>query len=280
MDPRTDLRHISDLGLPTTVAAQLSAVIHERDGAILMTGPAGSGKTTTLYAALREIVAKSEGGRAVLTVEDPIESILEGVSQSRLEPSAGFDMPTALRSMLRQDAEVLLVGEIRDPESAEAALRAALTGHLVFSSLHAGDVATALRRLQELGLAGYLIRSGVRAIFSQRLLRKLCPDCRSESRTASESRLSACWRAVGCDRCFATGYSGRIVVAECLRIDRGPQADAVAAAFDRELPSGEIYTAARQAGLITMLDAARKLAESGTTTPEELFRVFGRIVEF
>ena len=195
---------VAALGLSEHTTEKLEQCIAQRDGAILLSGPPGSGKTTTLYAALRQI-SQASPRRAVMTIEDPVESILPLISQSELDPSAGMTLASALRSAMRQDAEVLLVSEIRDPETNQAALQAALTGHLVFSSVHASDVPGTLRRLMQLGAPNHVIRSGVRAIVSQRLLRKICSACK---RTKSD-----------CDQCLGSGYHGRIPVASIVRFD-------------------------------------------------------------
>ena len=161
---------IDSLGLPDDVQDTLTHVSEQTDGAVLLSGPAGSGKTTTMYAVLRKIAAERPK-RSVLTIEDPVESLIDSISQSELDPTGGMTLASALRSAVRQDSEVLLVSEIRDPETAEAAFQASLTGHLVFSSLHASDAAASLRRLVQLGVPLHAIRSGVRAIVCQRLLR-------------------------------------------------------------------------------------------------------------
>ncbi len=188
---------LNQLGFEEETIRELRELIQARDGAVLITGSAGSGKTTTLYTILHELIA-AENHRTILTVEDPVEAIIDGISQSALNPAAGLDFATALRSVLRQDPEVLVIGEVRDPESAESALRVALTGHLVLTTLHASDAATALRRLQELGLPHYLIRSGLRGILCQRLVRRLCNHCREPA--PEEARLHGlqnAWRAPG-----------------------------------------------------------------------------------
>lgn len=212
---------IEQLGLPHDVAGNLESLTRCQDGAVLMTGPAGSGKTTTLYACLRKITV-TEPRRSIVTIEDPVESILDGVSQSQIggADTGGMTLASALRSVLRQDPEVLLVGEIRDNETAAAAFGASLTGHLVFSSLHASDVATAVRRLVEMQIPAYLIRSGLRAICSQRLLRRLCDNCRQRD-TSDWSALGIVdgYQAQGCDACGGTGYRGRLVIAELFRLD-------------------------------------------------------------
>lgn len=270
------LTKIFQLGLPDDVSRDLSNLTACQDGAILLTGPAGSGKTTTLYACLREI-AGNEPRRSIVTLEDPIESVLDGVSQSQIVGggSNGMTLASALRSVLRQDPEVLLVGEIRDEETAAAAFGASLTGHLVYSSLHASDVATALRRLVEMGIPPYLIRSGLRAICSQRLLRRLCPNCKRKSGN-SEDEMRSC-NPVGCENCGNTGYRGRLVVAEILRLDT------LSAAIEKTMDlvaAGQHVSSIRDAlaqmenwqGLRMRAQAA---VNAGETTSAEVFRVLG-----
>jgi hypothetical protein len=163
-----------DLGLPPEIRATLGRLLGETSGAILLAGPAGSGKTTTIYACLRELVAASAGTRSLATLEDPIEVAVPGVAQAQVNPAAGFDLGAGLRSLLRQDPEVIAVGEIRDRATAEVAFQAALTGHLVLSTFHAGSAAGVVGRLSDMGIEPYVLRSGVRAIICQRLVRTLC----------------------------------------------------------------------------------------------------------
>ena len=172
---------LDDLGLPDEVREALGALLAETSGAIVLSGPAGSGKTTTIYACLRELVAATAGRRSLATLEDPIEVAVPGVTQSQVNLAAGFTLETGLRSLLRQDPEVIVVGEIRDRPTAETAFQASLTGHLVLTTFHAGSAAGALGRLADMGIEPYLLRSGVLAVVSQRLLRRLCPDCRRET---------------------------------------------------------------------------------------------------
>lgn len=274
MNRADSLDRIADLGMDAVLEDQLQRLTACQDGAILMTGPAGSGKTTTLYACLREIAAASPR-RSLVTIEDPVEAILDGVSQSQISANGGSAMTlaSALRSVLRQDPEVLLVGEIRDEETAAAAFGASLTGHLVFSSLHATDVATALRRLVELQVPPYLIRSGLRAICSQRLLRRLCPACKVPD---DDSTIGA-YRAVGCEACGFTGFRGRLVIAELLRID-----DA-SAGTNQVL---DLLSSGGHVGLIREMlsqlngwkglrSCGDDLVKHGQTTPSEVFRVLG-----
>ena len=166
--------YLADLGLPAEIETALHRHVHETSGAILLTGPAGSGKTTTAYACLREIVRSSQGRRSIVTLEDPIEMALPGVSQSQVQPAAGFTLATGLRSLMRQDPEVILVGEIRDAETVQTVFQAALTGHLVISTFHAGSAAGAISRLLDMGIEPYLLTSGLRAVLHQRLVRRLC----------------------------------------------------------------------------------------------------------
>ncbi|MGB7346902.1 MAG: ATPase, T2SS/T4P/T4SS family, partial [Pirellulaceae bacterium] len=186
---------IDSLGLHDEVASELARSCQQTDGAIFLTGPAGSGKTTTLYAMLRRIAGECPL-RSVMTIEDPVESLIPQISQSELDPSGGMTLAAALRSAVRQDSEVLLVSEIRDPETAEAAFQASLTGHLIFSSLHASDVPASLRRLVQFGVPVPIVQSGIRTIVNQRLLRKRCNNCDGEA-------------LADCENCAGTGYRGR-----------------------------------------------------------------------
>jgi len=246
-----DLNSIDRLSLPVDIAADLVRLSAARDGAVLLTGPAGSGKTTTLYACLRHIAAANPR-RSVLTIEDPIESVIDSISQSQLNTATGMTLAASLRSAVRQDPEVLLVSEVRDVETADAVLVTALTGHLVFSSLHASDVATALRRLSQMELPTYLLRSGLRAVCSQRLLRRLAPEPNETSR-----------------------YQGRIAIAECVRFDQGE----IGEAMMNELASGrstsQIRRIAEQAGMISLRQRAWQLVEQKITDENEVYRVLG-----
>ena len=179
---------LADLGLPDDVRDGLAQALRETSGAILLTGPAGSGKTTTIYACLREMVEATQGRRSLTTLEDPIEVAVPGVTQSQVNPSAGFDLATGLRSLLRQDPEVIVVGEVRDRSTAEVAFQASLTGHLVLSTFHAGSAAGAVGRLSDMGIEPYLLRSGLLAVVSQRLVRTLCECSRWEGRPSVEAR--------------------------------------------------------------------------------------------
>src|SRR5262245_15414157 len=210
-------QHLADLGLPSQIETSLRQLLSETSGAILLTGPAGSGKTTTAYACLREVVRASSGQRSVVTLEDPIEIALAGVSQSQVQPAAGFTLAAGLRSLMRQDPEVILVGEIRDAETVETVFQAALTGHLVISTFHAGSGSAAISRLLDMGIEPYLLTSGIRAVLHQRLVRRLC-DCADAISAGEVSSallglpISHAKRAASCDLCRHTGYRGRLAL--------------------------------------------------------------------
>ncbi|QDT03918.1 Type II secretion system protein E [Rubripirellula lacrimiformis] len=279
---------LPSLGLADDVAANLTDLCRQTDGAILLSGPAGSGKTTTLYAMLR-LIASSAPRRSVVTIEDPVESIIADISQSELDPSAGMTLAKALRSAVRQDSEVLLVSEIRDPETAEAALQTSLTGHLVFSSLHATDVAASLRRLVQFGIPAYIVRSGIRAIVTQRLLRRRCSDCAPPNDTptaltppddtaATATSLNAPSKvdAAVCENCLGTGYRGQIAIANCVRFDgNDPVGDALADALTAGSSTRVMRDAAHQAGLIDLHQRANQCVQAGLTDPAEVYRVLG-----
>ena len=253
---------IESLGLSADVTDTLIQSSEQTDGLILLSGPAGSGKTTTLYAMLRRI-AEQRPRRSIMTIEDPVEGLINAISQSELDPSGGMTLASALRSAVRQDSEVLLVSEIRDPETAEAAFQASLTGHLVFSSLHASDVSASLRRLAQFGVPVHVIRSGLRAVVGQRLLRKRCVDCQG--------------KATECQSCLGTGYRGRIPIAQCVRLDgQDPVGEAIGQALQSAESLHAIQAAAAKAGGIDLRQRAQTCVNAGVTSIEEVYRVLGR----
>ncbi len=264
---------ISDLGLNEVDSKRLANWLEARSGAIIIAGPAGSGKTTTAYACLRELARRSSGQRCIVTLEDPVEASIEGVVQSQVRPSVGFDLDVGLRSLVRQDPEAIMVGEIRDPFAAETVINASLTGHLVITTFHAEDGAGAMSRLSEMGVAPYLIRSGIRAVIAQRLVRRLC-DCAAWSEDDA-SRLGlpvSRWKtAAGCPSCRGTGYSGRRLLAEFFVV----QDAGVRAAILAQEDQGIISEAAESSGMTPLLTMAYQAVEAGETTPEEILRVFG-----
>jgi len=266
-------RYLDDLGLPDFILEAIRRILLEWGGVFLVTGPAGSGKTTTIYACLRELVNKFGGERSLVTLEDPIEAVIDGVAQSQIKPSAGFDYHTGLKSLLRQDPDVILVGEIRDPVTAETVFQAALTGHLVLTTFHAGSAAAAISRLSDMGIEPYLLRSGVLGILSQRLLRRLC-QCARET-TDPDARLGLdvqrAFVPVGCDRCQGTGYVGRVVVAELLEPDLKGLGRKILSKRDE----AEIEELAAQAGMTSRWEHACQLVEAGVTSPAEVRRVMG-----
>jgi type II secretory ATPase GspE/PulE/Tfp pilus assembly ATPase PilB-like protein len=259
-NPEAGLLELDQLGLAPNVLAALEGLLWGRSGAVLLTGPSGSGKTTTIYACLRRLVA--QGGRHIVTIEDPVERVIEGVSQSQARPRTEFDFARGLRSLLRQDPEVIMVGEIRDRETAAVAIEAALTGHLVFSTLHAGSACGVVGRLLEMGVEPYLLTSGLRGILNQRLLRRLCYACRRQEGGA--------WQPVGCARCTGTGYRGRFLVAELLTPD-GEFRQAILRKEDTDTLEG----VARRSGWPTIRESAEAAVVDGRTTAGEVERVFG-----
>jgi general secretion pathway protein E len=263
---------VSELQLPTEIETALLQSLVETSGAVLLTGPAGSGKTTTAYACLRQIARDSGESRNIVTLEDPIEVAVPGVSQSQVQPAAGFTLATGLRSLMRQDPEVILVGEVRDTETAETVFQAALTGHLVLSTFHAGSATGAISRLLDMGLEPYLLTSGLKTVVHQRLVRKLC-DCAS-ALTATESLglpITQSRAATGCDLCRHTGYRGRLVLAELLPPLAGLLRQAI---LDRQ-DTTELTRLATSSGMASLFHRACSAIESGHTTPTELRRILG-----
>ena len=264
---------LADLELPDEVTRCLVRLLAETSGAIVVTGPAGSGKTTTLYACLRQLVAAAGGGRSNATREDPIETAVAGVAQSQVHTAAGFDLATGLRFLMRQDPEVIMVGEIRDRTTAELAFQASLTGHLLLTSFHAGSAASAISRLSDMGIEPYLLRSGLLGIVSQRLVRRLC-DCATWSENIDDRLGLQVERAklpVGCQACNQTGYRGRLVLAEMLLADRSELGRAILSRDD----ASTLERLAVQAGMTTRWQRAVEGVVAGRTSPAEIRRVFG-----
>src|SRR6185312_7200871 len=212
---------LQSLGMPDDALAHFSGAIKKPNGAVLVTGPTGSGKSTTLYAALDEL---NDGERSILTIEDPVEQRIGGIKQMQIAPKAGVTFDVGLRSMLRADPDVIMVGEIRDRETAHIAVEAALTGHLVLSTLHTRDAPSALGRLIDMGIEPFLVSSAVDCIVAQRLVRALCPHCKQRQKVPdsvlAELGLEGAepYEAVGCSRCAGSGYRGRIGIYEVMTV--------------------------------------------------------------
>ncbi len=267
---------LSKLGFPGEDEAILRRHLAAPHGLMLVTGPTGSGKTTTLAAALTIL---NQPHRKILTVEDPIEYQIEGVNQTQVKADIGMGFANALRHLLRHDPDVIMVGEMRDTETAQIAVHAALTGHLVLSTLHTNSAAGAVARLLDMGVDGYLLASCLTCVIGQRLVRVLCRSCREDVtgfldfppellRRAGVQGEAAHWRPRGCERCGGTGFLGRSCIVEVLEID-----DEVRRLMRRDIMVGEVEDAAVRAGMSTMaLDGLRKCL-AGITTPDEVRRV-------
>ena len=253
---RLDLAH---LGMSPDLLPQFDHMIGQPHGIVLVTGPTGSGKTTTLYAALSRLNATTTN---ILTVEDPIEYDLAGVGQTQVNARIDMSFAKALRAILRQDPDVIMIGEIRDLETAQIAVQASLTGHLVLATLHTNDAAAAVTRLLDMGIEPFLLSSSLLGVMAQRLVRKLCEFCKQPE---SDGKY---WRAVGCDKCGHTGYHGRVGVYELLETD-----EAISAQIHNQASEADIRVAAQKAGMKTMREDGERWLLTGVTTPAELLRV-------
>jgi general secretion pathway protein E len=242
--------------------AQITRLMRAPDGMVLSTGPTGSGKTTTLYAGLRLINALE---RNIMTIEDPVEYHVPLVRQVRLNEKAGMTFTAAIKGFLRQDPDVVLVGEIRDSETATMAVRASQTGHLVPATLHTNDAVSSISRLRDLGVPAYLLSATLRGVIGQRLVRRLCMACRDPVGSGR-------YRAVGCDRCGGTGYRGRLAVGEVLVVD-----DALRSLIDQQAGEAEMRSSLQARGFVPMRAWAQRLVDVGVTDPEEVDRVFGEL---
>ena len=266
-------RRLDDLRLPGDVVERFRRLLACHNGVILLTGPSGSGKTTTLYAALRELVDAPDARLNLVTLEDPIEAVVAGVAQSQVNPAAGFDYATGLRSLMRQDPDVIMVGEIRDRETAETVFQASLTGHLVLTSFHAGSAASAVTRLADMGVEPYQLRSGLLAIACQQLVRRLCDCAEPDPDPAARLGLdvASVRRPVGCESCDLSGFSGRLPLVELL----DPEPASVAEAILSRLDAVRLDEVARAEGMTPRWRRAEAAVEAGWTTPAEIRRVLG-----
>jgi type II secretory ATPase GspE/PulE/Tfp pilus assembly ATPase PilB-like protein len=270
-DASGEILELEQLGLPQEILESLQATLCERTGAVLLTGPSGSGKTTTIYACLRHVLQASGGGRHIVTIEDPVEQVIEGISQSQARPGSEFDFARGLRSLLRQDPEVIMIGEVRDTETASVAIEASLTGHLVITTLHAGSACGVIGRLLEMGVEPYLLTSGLKGILNQRLVRRLCTACRRPASAAQAGQPGVAWEAVGCVQCAGTGYHCRLLLAEFLTLDAAMR-QAILARSD----TARLEAAAEKPDRATMWTAAAKALGAGSTSTQEIDRVLGR----
>lgn len=273
LDKSKMLLDTASLGMSEPMLATFKRLITKSEGIVLVTGPTGSGKTTSLYCALSEVNVESVN---IMTIEDPIEYRLEGISQMAVRPEIGMTFAEGLRHLLRQDPDVLMVGEIRDSETAKVAIQAALTGHLVLSTLHTNDAPSAVTRLVEMGVESYLLSSSLVGVLAQRLVRTICPGCR-ESYAPSPSELNdlgieadTLWRGAGCSSCFGTGYSGRRAIFELLEIT-----PALRNMISTTSDADKLASFAKERGMQTLLQSGAALVLAGETTSTEVIGVVG-----
>ena len=257
LDKEAGKLDLSHLGMSESLLPQFDTLIKQPHGIVLVTGPTGSGKTTTLYAALSRLNASTTN---ILTVEDPIEYDLIGVGQTQVNARIDMSFAKALRAILRQDPDVIMIGEIRDLETAQIAVQASLTGHLVLATLHTNDAAAAVTRLLDMGIEPFLLSSSLLGVMAQRLVRKLCVHCKVND--------GPTWKAVGCDKCGHTGYHGRVGVYELLQTT-----DEIRAQIHNQASEAEIRVAAQRTGMKTMREDGERWLREGVTTPAELLRV-------
>lgn len=264
---------LGKIGLPPKELKIIRDAISKPDGLMLVTGPTGSGKTTTLYASLTEL---NEPSRSVFTAEDPVEGTLKGITQVQINGTVGLTFSTVLRSLLRQDPDIILVGEIRDKETIEIAIKAALTGHLVLSTLHTNDTAATIQRLLNMGVEPYLISSALNLIVAQRLVRKICEHCKEEAQInpnvlekfgfmGDEIKKSKIYHGKGCKECGNSGYRGRMPVYEMMVLS-----ERIKEAILKGASSMELKRIARLEGMTTLRDAGINLLKDGITTLEEV----------
>jgi general secretion pathway protein E len=277
LDRTSLVEDLGDLGFSAQTLPPFLGVLERPQGILLVTGPTGSGKTTTLYTSLLRLNSPE---KKLFTVEDPIEYQLEGVNQVQIKPQIGLSFAQVLRSILRQDPDIIMIGEIRDLETAQIAIQAALTGHLVLSTLHTNSAAATVTRLLDMGVDDYLVTSTITGVLAQRLVRRLCPACREgydvlpelaaqlRLDPAADGRPARFYRPRGCELCSGTGYSGRVAVMELLTMS-----DTIRRLVLKHAESGELHRVALQEGMRSMYEDGVAKARAGVTSIEEVFRV-------
>ena len=253
---------LEKLGMSPKILRDFQDLIKRPNGIILVTGPTGSGKTTTLFSAIKEI---NNGSQKILTIEDPVEYQMDGVSQIQAKADIGFDFATGLRAILRHDPDIIMIGEIRDRETAEIAIRSSLTGHLVFATLHTNDSISSVTRLIDMGIEPYLITSSLIGVLAQRLVRKICPYCKTEKVLDNGKKT---WYGKGCDYCFHTGYRGRTSIHELYVMDDKSKKDVLTGKSNFEIKKNLV-----DLGWKTLKDDGTDKADLGETTVEEIIKV-------
>jgi general secretion pathway protein E len=281
LEKENRLLNLSEMGFAPDRLRTIQQLIHLTHGILLVTGPTGSGKTTTLYAALSEINAPDKN---IITVEDPVEYQLLGIGQMQVNPKINLTFAAGLRSILRQDPDVIMIGEIRDRETAEIAIHASLTGHLVFSTLHTNDAASAATRLIDMGIEPFLVASSVVAVLAQRLIRKVCPDCKQPYQPDDEELIRlgivpgktkpTFYRGSGCPACTQTGYRGRTGIHELLVLD-----DDIRRLIGNKADAAAIRQSAVSRGMVLLKEEAAEKIFAGITTTEEVMRMTQQEVE-
>ena len=268
LNRNTGLIPVTHLGIPEFIFNQLIEIFSQPQGMLLVTGPTGAGKTTTLYAWLNQLRSETEN---IITVENPVEYKFEGITQVSINEAVGYTFSTALRSILRQDPDIIMIGEVRDLETAEIAIRAALTGHLVLSTLHTNDTVSTVMRLVDIGIPNFLVSSSVSGVLAQRLVRRICPKCKVEVDPPNASLykdyppIEHFYRGKGCPHCYYTGYYGQVGVFELLRIHTK-----IRRLIAKNVYEDELWDAARESGMRTLFEEAWSKVREGITTIEEV----------
>jgi len=262
-----DFYDLGRLGFDTHMLDRMEHYTALPHGIFLVTGPTGSGKSTTLYSALKRI---NQADKKIITIEDPVEYQMDGINQIHVNPQIGLTFASGLRHIVRQDPDVIMVGEIRDRETADIAIRSSLTGHFVFSTLHTNDAPSAITRLTDMGVENYLITSSMVAVLAQRLVRVICPHCKQPAgaRLSPLGDMVNCFRGAGCDRCFGSGYSGRVGIFELMELN-----DEIRKLIMRNDDAVAITDAARRNGMRNLREDGWMKVERGVTTAEEVLRV-------
>jgi type IV pilus assembly protein PilB len=272
LDRSNFLSSKSELGFNRHNLQLLDKLIKYPNGIILVTGPTGSGKSTTLYAVLKEL---NSPNRNIITVEDPVEYRLDGINQVQVNNKAGMSFASGLRSILRQDPDIIMIGEIRDSETAEIAVRASITGHLVLSTMHTNDAPSTVTRLVDMGIEPYLVSASVVGVVAQRLVRRVCPVCKEKySATEFEKQMLGMtsdvvlYKGAGCSACSGTGYRGRTAIHEVMPVTRD-----IRSLIENRASIDDVRTASAANGTISLRESCKQLVLEGVTTAEEMIRV-------